>query len=763
MVAFCVGCSNGPSTNKKGGIMKKSVICSFLAVISIFIIVGCGGGSSSSSSGTTPAADILGPDGSVITSLDVATPVAASVSGLTANTQYIIKTTDPSGNVVCTTSVFTDNNGAIPASPYCYIRDKDTAIFTSDGTVDAMVVKDDEIANVFSHGKAITTGDYHFSVFDSAGTEVISKSSGDSSGYLINKAIPVTNTAARVCASNSSGLCGRSFLVGTSHVYATIEQGTGVDEGEVVDIYVVSDRCNVGYAIGSSLQDVSSDGANTNVTVNYSAAGLFTSPAIWNTPASAGVYDVIIDVDQSGTYTAGDLVEIIDPTPTAAANPGGLCGVGFTVQSAFSTATDVIVQIAMDKNRAYQDVFSKGRGDDIYAQLQSTRRLAHNFGVRKYVVAHKDAWSDGDTLTDIIDPTVDEVQTGCTNQQRRLVAPINLMPAGCYDLVFDVNANGVYDKGSDAVDNIDLNGNPTCGFIVVDDAQTVTVDSIKNQEGTEVKDGTSTSISGKVTITGTASTFSDTATVKGYAVVGSSQGASITGTIVSGAFTITNMPLLSGDNLVKISITEGVGSSATKFGSAVASVTWQPGGSSSISIQHLVTWTTSGDMDTHFIKTGGAFAGSGDVSKTDDCHWLNCPQSGSKALNWTTAAGSQTTSSDESTGAIARLDLDCVPSTDPTCASSPAETSWIKLASGVIPKAGNFLLCVYAFDGTGTPSAQVTVNGIAQLPLTAPSAITNLDTNDTWFVGYTAQDASGNLTWHAVNQVGTGATICTQP
>jgi hypothetical protein len=730
----------------------KKFLFSAIAVLSL-VVSGCGGGGG----GGNPTASLLGPDGTEVTSLDVSTPVAAKMTGLSANTQYRIQTLDPSGNLVCDSNVYTDNTGAIPDSPYCYLRDRDTARFVPDGRVDAMIVDNDEIDGVFSYGKAVTTGDYTLQVVDSSGKVVITKSADGMHDIPLAKAFPVTSTAARTCASNAAGLCARSFLKTASNVYATIEEGSGVAEGTVVDIYAVSDRCSLGFPEGTSLADVTG-GADLGVTVNYTG-GIFTTAApIWANPNSIGTFDLVIDVDRSGTYTAGDLVEIMDFTPTDPNNPGGLCGVGFTVQDAYSAGTPVITQIAMDKNRAYRDFFSKGMGDDIYAQLQSQARLIHKFGVKKWVVQHKDTWNEGDVLVDVIPPTLDEVQTGCTNQQRRLVAPINLMSPGCYDIVFDVNGDGVYNVGGDAVDNIDLGGANTCGFIVVDDSLPVTIDSIKDTTDAEVKDGTSTAVSSKMIITGTASGFADGSIVKAYAVRGSQYGGEISGTVASGAYTLTDVPMLSGTNRVFVFVVENQGAASARYGATQATVIWNPGGAAGIDILAIVTWLDSTDMDTHFIKTGGVYTdrspGTGNLT---DCTWDNCTQAANEAINWTTAAGTQTTSSDTSTGAIARMDLDCI--------GCPAktETVWIQDASGVIPKEGNFLLCVVAYSGNDRPSMQVNINGIGQLPLTAPANIDSSTGNDMWFAGYVSQDAGGNLIWHAVNEVGVGADVCKQP
>lgn len=713
-------------------------------------------GSSGSSGGSTPAATLLGPDGSTATSLDAASPVAASLSGLTANTQYTVKVADPSGSVVCESAIYTDNSGTIPSSQYCYIRDTDTSRNATESRVDAMIVDGvpDEVSDFFSLGKSVTSGDYTLTVYDSSGAEVLTKS-GDGREVPLTKAFPVTTTAARTCASSAAGLCARSFLQTTSNVYVTIEEGSGVAEGASVDIYIVADRCNQGYASGVSLQDVS--GGMETVTVNYNASGLFTTATpVWATPATTGIFDVIVDVDKSGTYSTGDLVEIVDQAPTDTASTNGLCAAGFTVQSTCNATTGYITQIAVNRTRANSDSFSKARNEDIYAQLNPECRVAYHAWVYKYVVAHRDTWSGGEALTDVIDVTKDQVQFGCTNQGLRLVAPINLIATGCYDIVFDANGNGVYDIGLDAVDNIDNSGAATCGFVVVDDAQTVTISSITDSLSAEVKDGTSSSTSSKMTVTGTASGFSDSATVRAYAVRGTQMGGEVVGSISSGTFTISQVPVISGLSTVKVLISEG-----TTYGGAEANVTWNPGGTTGVDIMAVVTWTGSTDMDTHFIKPDGTYTGRTAGTNYTDCTWDNCAQDNNEAINWTTAAGTAVLATDSSTGAIARMDLDCI-NTGGGCPSR-TETVWIQDAS-LVPTGSTgdkFLLCVVAFSGNDRPSIQVSIKGVAQTSITAPSNIDSSTGNDMWFAGYVSRSGS-NLTWNAVNQVGVGAAVCTQ-
>lgn len=733
--------------------MTKGWLRALVIAVTVVFIAGCGSSSSGGGGGgdtDTGTATILGPDGSEVTSLSAADPVSANLTGLTANTQYTVKLQDPDGNDVCESSVYTDASGAIPSSQYCYVRDRDTDSFADNGVVDAMILGDGDISHVLLPTKAVTVGIYVLIVIDANAATVAQAN------------VTISADPASTCASNSSGKCARSFLKDTANVYATIEEGTGIADGDAVDVYVIQDRCSTGYSVGASLQDVS--GGKDTVTVSFTDGLFTTSTPVWATPSVTGVYDVVIDADQSGTYTAGDVVEIIDQTPASTANPGGLCGVGFTVQDPYAAGSDRFTQIAMDSNRAYQDVFNAG-GSDVYAELQAQWRLyaagvPHQFGVRKYVVVHQDTWTDGDVYTNAenMNFTSDQVESGCTNQQRRLVAPIANLSPGCYDLVFDTNGNGVYDKGMDVIDNIDLSSATTCGFIVAD-VDYVTISSITDSTGAEVKNGTSTSTSSKVTVTGTLSgSFTASATVRAYAVNGTQQSGALVGTVSDGTFTIANVLMMSGANTIKVVASENIGTASALYGYASATATWQPGGSTgSNSFFGTITWLSLTDMDTHFVKTGGTYTAPSSSSNYTDCHYSNCTQDSDEALLWTTASGAQTTATDTSSGAIARLDLDCIGCAEKT------ENVWLQTASEVVPEAGNFLLCIYAYSGEDTPSANVSVNGVSQLPLTAPSSISRSNSSaNTWFVGYMAQDASGNLNWNAVNSVG-GTSICTSP
>lgn len=77
--------------------------------------------------------------------------------------------------------------------------------------------------------------------------------------------------------------------------------------------------------------------------------------------------------------------------------------------------------------------------------------------VRLYVVADQVNWTDGDSLTDVSWDGYEELTLGTNGTQVvKLWDPP--LTVGDYDIVEDINRNGVYDEGIDAVDSVTLVG-----------------------------------------------------------------------------------------------------------------------------------------------------------------------------------------------------------------------------------------------------------------------------------------------------------------
>jgi len=90
--------------------------------------------------------------------------------------------------------------------------------------------------------------------------------------------------------------------------------------------------------------------------------------------------------------------------------------------------------------------------------------------VKWVIVPHQAVWNDGDPLNPVQTPLGDTVQYGCTNAGRRLVWPAPLTP-GQYDVIVDVDADLVYDKGQDFLDGYSGPGN-WVGFTVQEEPET---------------------------------------------------------------------------------------------------------------------------------------------------------------------------------------------------------------------------------------------------------------------------------------------------
>ena len=77
--------------------------------------------------------------------------------------------------------------------------------------------------------------------------------------------------------------------------------------------------------------------------------------------------------------------------------------------------------------------------------------------VRLYVVADQTTWTDGDPLTDVSGDGYEELtlSTDGTQIVKLWDPPLTV---GDYDIIEDINRNGVYDEGIDAVDSITLVG-----------------------------------------------------------------------------------------------------------------------------------------------------------------------------------------------------------------------------------------------------------------------------------------------------------------
>ncbi|MFH1842346.1 MAG: hypothetical protein ABIF77_04005 [bacterium] len=339
--------------------------------------------------------------------------------GLDARTQYNFNLTDHNATELAKARLTTDDQGKVPMSAIGYDLGLGVGLKAAD----------------------IVPGinNYRLLVTDLVGTEVAE--------YLFD----VDTTTPMVFAANSNGDALNSFLRSTHSVYA---QGLNLTPGATVTLYVVDDV--MFWEDGATPVDVSG-GAET-VTVDAQGEIL---RQVWASPNLVAPYDIVADLDNNGVLDIKtDLVDGYLPT-------------GFMVQ-VLGTGVDIQVQIACDASRNYKDIFEID--EHVYAALNpQTQQFTHKW-VHKYVVVHQDIWNNGDALVDVSgDSELDTPQYGCTNEGRVLIWPRNLTP-GKYDIVIDVNRDGIYTKGTDFLDNIDSYGFPTAGFMVPQDGNAPVVD-----------------------------------------------------------------------------------------------------------------------------------------------------------------------------------------------------------------------------------------------------------------------------------------------
>jgi hypothetical protein len=302
----------------------------------------------------------------------------------------------------------------------------------------------------------LEAGNYYYTM-DEVGAsrnKVASKINKAATSFTVN----TEATYVRIYACDNLGTRKSAFTPG-EEVYVA---GFGFTPGATVNLYVLRDQNS--WTDGDPLSDVSGVAGNAGTPEEAVVAGDGTIPPtlVWSSAGTTAgnAYDIVADVNTNGAFnSATDIVKDYDT-------------VGFVVQNTPVAARAAFTaQLACDANRIYKDTFQTN--EDVYVFINPSTRmqLGGDRYVKKFVVAHKDSWTTGDPLIDVSGPNnpwdADTVQSGCTNEGRVLVWPGTLTP-GSYDVVIDVNRNGVYDEGTDIIDGIgNRNGSIAAGFRVI--------------------------------------------------------------------------------------------------------------------------------------------------------------------------------------------------------------------------------------------------------------------------------------------------------
>ncbi len=572
---------------------------------------------------------IVDANGNATTSVDVWDSVVFDAKNLDPNTQYSITVANPGG---------TELN---PADGYIATTDEAGSI------PNATIVHD------FNTGSAAQLGTYTVTVSDSGGTEV------DTLTFAVE------NNSHVYCTDNTQ--VARASFLPTENAFAKVERGGGALADGSYDAYVIPDF-NPALQTGDLL--IGSVGVVT-VASGEGVLDLGQYPP--------GSYDVVIDTTGNGRYDEGaDLIS----------RPQRLHSC-FTVQAA-NSASPMIGQICSDRNGNNRDVFDTNSNAvgirDMFASItpgeQSSNQAA--LGVDKYVVQHQNVWTNGDVLNDVSAVVeVDPVRRSSSNETPWLVWPRQNMAAGCYDVVIDVNRNGVFDAGIDYVDNVDNTGQASCGCRVADSACSSNI-TITSPLSGSLTNATAVTIAGSVAGT----------PVSGFVTVtAGSQSNRIDITVTDGNFSPL-IPLFDGRNEITVSFIYADGSACARTLILSSSSTI---GESLFRVQ--LTWDGDTDMDLHLVRPTGLYDNGASSGSNDDCNYANCnvglTASSANTIDW----GSVGEADDP------KLDVDCI-----ACGNG-IENIWMTQIS----EDGNYTVYVDAFSGTETDVTATIFIGNAQV------------------------------------------------
>jgi hypothetical protein len=556
--------------------------------------------------------------GNIITSVDIGDPITIQVPRLASDTQYVIRITDANG---------------VEYNP----ADGILATANEQGTIYQSTVVQNLDSRANNAAVLAPPGDYSISI-------------RRTSGALVKTLDFEVLDKSRVYCSDGTGSRRASFQA-TQDVFVTVERAGGMLSDGNYDVHVVSDL-NVALPNGGGLPD-----ATTNVTVNGGVGianlGMFAS----------GAWDIVVDLDDDGFYTQD--TDLISRHRRLHA-----C---FTVQSA-NTGAPLVEQIGADREGNHREVFDPLADQaepvaDVHARVTGSEAsvVQEALGVAKYIVQHQDVWTTGDPLTDVTQAVeIDPVQDFSISEAPWLVWPRQNLVAGCYDVVIDVNRNGLFDAGTDLVDNIDEVGATTCGVRIADTACTGNV-QITNQETVFQTLDTAIPIAGTVA-----------AGALGGSVTIASGVQTNTLTLPPGTTINVTVPLFNGVNYVTIAF-EYPGDQTC----ASTMVVTQGFDFNSLFRVQLV-WDGDTDMDLHLVRPGGAYENGG--GGEDDCNFENCnvglQGTGTNTIDWGNAGEDDDP----------KLDVDCI-----ACGAG-IENIWMS----EINQNGDYTVYVDAFNGSET-------------------------------------------------------------
>lgn len=604
--------------------------------------------------------------GIAVSAIDLHEPVVMTMAGLTANTRHIIKITNPSAAEVT------------PAGGYIATSD-------ADGEINKVTVVQNMAALPGSE-----LGDYVVSVAE----EATPATEEQSLTYTVED-------RSRVQCVDGGSVAQASFLTSDS-VFAQVTANTGSLADGTYDVYVQDDTRSAlatGLSMGATALTVTVAGGTGVVDLGTNAVG---------------AYDVVIDVNGNGNFDQNtDLI--------SRQNRLHPC---FVVQAA-SAGTANLQQIASDKNGNKREIFDPAANipaiRDIQTSITPAKRstVQQPVSVRTYLVAHQDTWAGGETLTDADAVSMfktNPVQDFSNSESPWILTPLSALAglggvASCYDVVVDTDRDGVFDLGSDYVDNVDHTGDNTACGVRVATAGCNRVSITSHSDGEYFATETAVTLVGVITDTPTQSYLTVTSGNQSITLELTPDGA-------TGAYT-EDVPLFAGSNHITVSGIFADGSTCSR------TITLERPPEVAL-FRAQLSWdqpvSGSYDMDLHVVEPSGIYTNGGSGGNGTDCNWSNCriaADGTTSGIDW----------------GVTDNELDD-PALDVDCISGCARVENIFISN--ISNDGSYQVYVDAYSGTAD-NVIVTIfvlgTPIAQVDCTAAGIMASTTATDSCFVG----------------------------